>query len=83
MNSSELQNLFDAANERLRINPPICFYCQDRIANAPMAIVADEIKFGAPMDGSRMVIVGICVVCEMLTSPDDLKKAAGRLLERM
>ena len=76
----EISALVTDAKEQLAKNPPICFHCLKRRADNLVAIVTDQEVFRGSVDYPRMVIVGICVVCEVLTNPDDLHMASQRVL---
>jgi len=68
------------AKERFAKNPTLCFHCLERLADNLVAIVTDQEIYRGSADCPRMVIVGICVVCEVLTNTDDLHLASQRAL---
>ena len=82
--SHETERLIESkvaeAKEQLAKNPPLCFHCLERRADSLVAIVTDQEVFRGSVDCPRMVIVGICVVCELLTNPEDLHLASQRVL---
>ena len=68
------------AKERFAKNPTLCFHCLERLADNLVAIVTDQEIYRGSADCPRMVIVGICVVCELLTDSEDLHLASQRVL---
>lgn len=81
MNADNLERMIQAALDKIKTDPPPCFMCRERLANRPVLLAADRIELGAPLNGSRAVVVGICVVCEMLSSDEDIRQAGENLLE--
>jgi len=76
----EISALVADAKEQLAKNPPLCFHCLERRADNVVVIVTDQNIYGGSADCPRMVIVGICVVCELLTDSEDLHLASQRVL---
>jgi hypothetical protein len=78
---NNIEDVMRAAREKMDNNPPLCFHCRNRMAINVVLIVTDDVARGAPLDGSRLLAVGMCSVCEMYASPADLRGAAERLIE--
>ena len=76
----EIRALVADAKEQLAKNPPLCFHCLERRADNVVVIVTDQKIYRGSADYPRMVVVGICVVCEVLTNTDDLHLASQRVL---
>ena len=57
-----------------------CFHCRERQAVSVLWIIVDLAEYGAPSNGCRVVTVGMCPVCQLLTSEDELLLAAKQLL---
>ena len=57
-----------------------CFHCRERQAVSMLWIIVDMPGYGVPPDNCRVVAVGMCPVCQLLTSEDELLLAAKQLL---
>ena len=75
-----IEEILRQAWDKISTNSVLCFHCLERGAINVMLIVTDDVKRGAPLDGSRVVAVGICAVCELLTGQEDLREAAKRTM---
>ena len=80
MRQEDINKLNEALIEaKSKIHEVICYMCLTARAQMTVMVITEDTLEGAPEDGSRVIILGVCQTCS--TDPDMGTKAKNVMAE--